>query len=560
MKKIYALLAGAFVAVSAAAAPLTVGPVSAKLTKMPEVEPFRQSTPMLSISQDQVPDGMQRVIKDGQGNEWSMLIRYLTTCVEGFGMEDQQTGKPYVFEDFPFHVVLMATQPSQNTVYQYYTIWPCAAFCDPDCYTADKKDIDWDKAASIFGSKEAAQAPCSIGNFVAHAYWAQQDGSSIIPVLDGLYGIPSIMPMQRSAIIEGDDSYSYKPCTISNDQLAMQGGSYIIWRSFDEDYNEVAMDFTLAIGNDYSPTTGCVQTATKNVMFALNGDPVILGFLPLVYEIGQLHIFNCGLTDRDSEYGMAYDLEYEPVNRYYLTWCNPSMSYMGFTQQGQEVHSWDSEYLDEGVLHNIQPIASNSAAGDPEFTFFNAALFAPAGEFGLENLTGSWQMPTPKYDANQQGQIIKWNSAPTAYELVPAYYDFGGCEQDGFVGVIKGYTIFPEENLSFIGYGDKTDGFTFRYSAEGWGSNYILGSTIDEAYYHYDINDYNAVKMLPTLGNGTTNVLDSSVEAVESNAPVVNTQYFNLQGQRMNVAPAHGIFIQRDIKADGTVKTMKVAR
>lgn len=564
MKKIYALLAGAFVAVSAAATPFAAGPVSAKLTKMPAAEPMQfTQAPVMTISPNQAPDGVQRVIKDGRGNEWNMMIRNFMTCVDAFGMKNQQTGVPYTFEDFPFHLVLIAAQPSQNTVYQLYTIWPCVAYCDPECYTEDDSDIDWEKAATTFGSKEAAQAPCSIEQFRECAFWKQGE-SPIIPVLDGLYGIPSVVPVQGSAVIDGDSqSFSYKACTLdaNTSQLGMQGGSYFLWDSYDPDYHEVSMNFNLAIG-EADAQTGLVTTASRTEVFALSGDPVILGFIPLVYEIGELHIFNCGLTDIDTDYGMAYLHEYDAVNRYYLTWCHPSMSYMGVNQQ-QEVNAWDADRLSGGVLHGIQPIALTSSTGEYEFTFFRTALFAPAGEAGLENLTGKWTMPKPNYVANSRGEIDDWLSHPTPYELVPGYYDFGACDQDGFLGIIQGYSVYPEVELSFVGYGDKEEGFTFRYSSEGWRDNYILGSMTGEAYYHSDPGNFDTISMIPTIGNGDTNVLNTegnSVEAVESNAPVVNTQYFNLQGQRMNVAPAHGIFIQRDIKADGTVKTMKVAR
>lgn len=46
----------------------------------------------------------------------------------------------------------------------------------------------------------------------------------------------------------------------------------------------------------------------------------------------------------------------------------------------------------------------------------------------------------------------------------------------------------------------------------------------------------------------------------KDNVEVVAVEYYNIQGQKLNVAPENGIFIQRNIKADGTVNNVKVVK
>ncbi|MBQ9073112.1 MAG: hypothetical protein IJY30_01410, partial [Muribaculaceae bacterium] len=48
--------------------------------------------------------------------------------------------------------------------------------------------------------------------------------------------------------------------------------------------------------------------------------------------------------------------------------------------------------------------------------------------------------------------------------------------------------------------------------------------------------------------------------AADSDAEVVATEYFNIQGQKLNAVPETGIFVKKNIKADGSVKAVKVVK
>jgi hypothetical protein len=46
----------------------------------------------------------------------------------------------------------------------------------------------------------------------------------------------------------------------------------------------------------------------------------------------------------------------------------------------------------------------------------------------------------------------------------------------------------------------------------------------------------------------------------ESSSPVVSTEYYNIQGMRLNEVPQKGLYIERNIKADGSSKVSKIVK
>lgn len=106
-----------------------------------------------------------------------------------------------------------------------------------------------------------------------------------------------------------------------------------------------------------------------------------------------------------------------------------------------------------------------------------------------------------------------------------------------------------------------------------YGLNFVFGSGMTNGYairgsYTGDIIMHNTpdqwltMTTLPAVGNVDANVLnrDTAVEAVESDAPVVSKAFYNFQGQRLSSEPESGMYIIRAVKADGTVKSTKVAK
>lgn len=90
-------------------------------------------------------------------------------------------------------------------------------------------------------------------------------------------------------------------------------------------------------------------------------------------------------------------------------------------------------------------------------------------------------------------------------------------------------------------------------AATSWGINDKIDVTVDQK----------GNKRLDTTVPGAYDVkATSGIEDIvaESDAEVIAVEYYNIQGQKLNVAPENGIYIQKAIKADGTVKASKLVK
>lgn len=564
MKKIFTLLVSACVAASAMAMP--VKQVYSTKTDLPDAATVARTAfqgNMKDITLKDAPDGMYRAMTSGTGENWSMLFRLMGPAGEIFGLVPNQSAtEPISLEEFPYHAVILASQHTQSDFFPAYMLWPSRAALDDEVLT--QNGIDKDKCIAKYGSLEAALAPASIEAALAD--------NNRIPVLAGFYGVTSIIQSDflRAPVRWHGTEYATKPCSVGQTQINLDG-SYVDWTSYDPDLMEAELTFNWILGT--SNGQGGVTGSTINAVYALSGTPCILGFTDLILDFNEVHAFNCGLTDIFSEYGIAYmnDVieDFTPVKRYYLAWCDASVSYMGRTQSGSDVFGWSKEVdgkevLEDGLLQNIAPVAAT--VENYVMTFLNVALYVPEN---ASDFNGVYAMATPEYTTKiEGGQTVldQWLSVPTPYNLVPDYYNAAPCDQDGFQCCWNGYPVSPEEGLTLLGAGDENYGFNFKFTAQGWSGHTVMGYSTEPIYLHNNANNWDQFSQVPAVSTGVNNnVLDrdfggAGVEEVVSNAPVVSTQYFNLQGQRLNMAPERGIYIQREIKADGTVKASKVVK
>lgn len=568
MKKLYALLASALMVGTAVAAPRQIkshdyvaGPELAQKFQAVQKEFAAPNTAM----QAQLPEGMQRAVTDGTGATWSHAI-YNRGKLEGLGYRnDDGSFTPIPWEDYPYYMVIMPLQKNRSAASdpQYYLplymIWPCAAYYNDDCWDEKTGAIDWDKAETVFGSLEAAQAAADIETVATElVYGLDASAQGFIPVLAGYYDCPCILQndvIGAYSIWNNVDNLAMKPCVLNNQGITFAGCSYLTWKSYDPELMESAEEYNVVLGP--SNGAGGVTSSSVTTVVNVSGEPTVLGFSNLILNCTEVHVFNCGLTDIDSYYGMNYDADdFTPVNRYYATWCEDSRSYIGQYSNGDPAYAWDDDFTD-GKLCEVAPIVSK-VAGAP-YTYFNAAFYAPKdGE-----LSGVWSMPEPSYKLNSTGQAIsEWLSVPTAYELVPYYNGsktYPVCYHDGFMGVWGNYYCSPEPLGVQVGWGDKTYGFNFKYTQDGTAYS-IMGSVTTPIIMHNNPSNWNEMTQAPAIGSADANVIDSAVEAVEANSPVVSTRYYNLQGQQLTSAPAKGIFIKAELKANGTVKATKIAK
>lgn len=542
MKKLYTLLVSAMVAASAfAGIPTDKQQICTGFKPGAEMKlkaAFNElQTPNFAT---QTPAGMQRAVQDGQGNEWSMLMRPMGALVDNFGFEGDPT-----FDDFPMYLMIMATE-SETSFFPAYLNWPCKAMINDDCYTGN--DLDWDKAATIYGSKEEAQKMATVNEVRA----AQ---NNYIFALGGFYYQACIIPAAYTSTVtyNGTENLYFKACTISNGQISLDG-SYIEWTSFDPDFNEIETTFNWVVGPTASQDHGSITGTGTKATYVLTGIPTILGMSDLTMEgLQEVHVFDTGLCDYDSEFGMSYEKEFTPVQRFFVVWCDPTMSYMVEDKEGNTLYGWNDEYTN-GDLTKMRIWVVN-----PEYNhaYFQGAFFAPAG---TSELKGIWSMPKPDFTVENHA-IAAWNSVPEAYKMVPWGYNYGISDQDGIKGVWGGYGAAPGEELSFVGFGDKEYGFNFKFSVDGWDGHTISGYCATPLIYHLDSSNWNQMTQVAAIAGADANVItgDSGVDAVEDASPVVATEYYNLQGVRV-AAPQQGIFIQRNIKANGSVSTVKVAK
>ena len=92
-----------------------------------------------------------------------------------------------------------------------------------------------------------------------------------------------------------------------------------------------------------------------------------------------------------------------------------------------------------------------------------------------------------------------------------------------------------------------------------------LGADVSVAFkgdlkYHYDATNYMKVKECPAVGTADASTLAVEEIAADGNAPVIGREYYNFQGIRLNEAPQKGLYMVREMKADGTVSVKKIAR
>lgn len=569
MKKISTLLVCAGIAASAMAMPK--GPTrQAQLAPGHQLPTVERVAPNLAFTTEATLNQPMRAMTDPQDNNWSVMFRMLGPAVEALGIgrytdeNDPNSWEYFTFEEFPFYTVIWNNQNSSlKTNESYYISWPCVCFTDESVYQQVEVDgktyneIDWDKAAQVYGDLASAQAPMSIEDFIADFDLNGQGG--FIPLFEGIYDYPSIIApiLLKNDITWKGNSVQPKPCQWTQSGITYTGCTYITIQSFEPEFSDMEVTLNQTFGQYDAQGNFSGNTIGDLV---LEGNPTVLGFSDLTLDGFELHVFNCGTVDPDSYWGWAYDEEFSPLQRYWAMWCGKSLTFCGENSNNEWMQSWDKEdILPAGESYPIVPVMATQR--DYIFQVFNTALFAP--ENGA--LEGVWVLGEPKYTTKQvngKTQIDKYLTTPKAYELQQAI-SCAAAEQDGFWGIWGGYYTIPNNpGKCLIGAGDKSVGFNFSIPMDGWNGHSIVGSSTEPYYYHYDSTNFDLMEERPTIGTANANVItgENSVEIVESNSPVVGVQYFNLQGQRLSNAPQQGIFIERAIKADGSTKAVKIVK
>ncbi len=169
----------------------------------------------------------------------------------------------------------------------------------------------------------------------------------------------------------------------------------------------------------------------------------------------------------------------------------------------------------------------------------------------LEEKPEAPEVPTNVACEYVDGKLnISWEyDVDTAIETALAYNIFVK-KADGSV-----YTMIPANiETGYIKVGDnRTTAIrpnVTSYSLTLPEGDYTVGVQAISTYNE----TYSAFATASTGEAGIDNV------AADSNAEVVATEYYNIQGQKLNTVPETGIFVKKNIKADGSVKAVKVVK
>lgn len=475
-----------------------------------------------------------RIKNEADGSEWACLI-----AVAGQLMKD--------ITDYPYYEMIVSMQPidgSSEDLYQLEIAWPTYGALD-DMYEEVEGGLKWDRAKVEAKYGDKAFQPYSYEDFVE-----ANGGSGMFITLPALYYAPCILGTQvlnYDWTVAGKTVYPMA-ATLNGNQWDTSNACTWNWSSFDFSTSDIKVEFN----GKYSTVKGSyenpAQTYAGQTVAELSGAGVVLGFANILWDtVGEIHIFNGGRQEAFDNWTLNYgEQSTQPLNFYYICFCDETMGYMWKDKDGKE----DQCYTNQDLPTNGAPGAVFNK--DYHMTYFAGAIWAPENS---ELPYGTWSMKEPAMDNNVYVQ------KPEAYNLAVPYLKDNYLDLEAFHGSYEGYRIACLPGKTFLGIGDKKLGLNYKITGSITNGYSIMGSVVGNIIYHNTPDKWvDEYEMLPAVGNVDADVITSAVEEIESDAPVVSKTYYNFQGQRLSGEPENGMYIVRAIKADGTVKTTKIAK
>lgn len=583
MKKIFTLLAAGFFAATAMA--FTPRPAKANLHFQPGTYERVQAIHQSNFQAIQNNDPRVKRVTDKDGNEWQVMMCMPQGWWSAIGSNDPA--------DFPFYDLMVTASTEINKTAQDFQLeieWPCVCALDDECVNPNYGKVEnapfilSDVARQKYG--ERAFDPMTYEEF--QQAMTQEDGSiaSLLIQVPTLYLQPVIIGPEcygpdagtdnTKSVTIGSATYWSVSAIDNNGQIDYTNATTLNWTSLDIDASEIVMDYNVAY-TAQAPTQGWPTswpTQKGKMAGTFDGPAIVLGFADFEwdsYNPNQVHIFNAGRQEYlEGDYTMCYNTEFDPLNYYFLCMCDQGMTYEA-TAKGQDGSQTTIVAYNDNTLpgpdvempagfENIAPsligMPLRAAVGDNMlFSFMATALWAPensAKPYGL------WTMPAPVYEDK-----MMMNPAE-AYKLI--YWDRSAAAgtQDGTRFIFNGWYNTPNYEKTFIGIGDKNRGLNFSMNTSLSGSYNVLCSYKGDILYHQTPNAWlTDVVALPAIGDVEADAIalgGNAVKAVTSDAPVVSSQYFDFQGRRLSSEPQNGMYIVRNVKADGTVQAIKVAK
>ena len=502
MKKIYLLISAALVALTSVAAPKFANqPIELNADAEFRAEQVKYEAQKAIENGEVAPT---RSWTDPNGTVWSAFM------VNQGGLWSMVGDGTYTVEDFPVYWVsvnitsLKEDQSGYNNYYSLDLCWPACV-----CWYRDAEGyLDLEAAYDALG--DAMWDPTPLEWF---------NDQSIFTMIEAGYvnyiGILHPDTVNTTCMYNGVDGYTFTDDTT------------IYFANFDAEINW--LDITLN-----GKLTG---NGTRNVAMAYSGETTVLGLVVGAeneVEVGQVHIFDCGDIDYDSEWAFVYVEEFEPVRRYQVCFTSSDFAYMD-PETGEIFNDvYDSTTTPEGPGAYVNP--------EGEYFSFWGTFFAKEGK---EKPYGKWTGPEWwKQDA--AGNVI---TVPEAYKLILGGYTLDISKQDGTWVVYGDFYRSPDQDSAEMVIGDKNVGMNFTW-VDRFGENWTAAYKGD-IFFHNNPEDFIDYVMLPAVGDEELVGIES-VAAEKINVKVVGNsivapegaEVYNLNGVRVNANElSNGLYI-----------------
>ena len=484
MKKIYLLLAAVMVTLSSFAAPKFVAPDMDIQLKDGALEQMQQA----KFDFDQkINDGKHSPMRswtDDNGVVWKAAILNHGGAWTLFSYEDGTNPTP---EELPIYVVTLRVSDDSGK-HDY------------------KVDLCWPTQTIMYDTEEEAIAAVGEENLY-----------NIAPI-EWLYDIPFMYdpeyPLSYLGIM--DPAYLGTTSTYNGEEGYVIGsGMSLTFTEYDKDLNWV--DFSL-VGN-------LEKNIVRNIAINYSGDAYIYGMevgSRISFYPSQVHIFNTGILDLDSDWSWVYLADFEPVTRYYLMFAAEGYGYSD--ENGMPLELMYSDGTVAGTSFSATELPKELPYQLAEQTdVFHCGFGALFASENSELPYGRWTLPTGYVFDNS----FNCMSPAIAYELLIGGYDrIQISVQDGMHVVDENFYYHnPQVGVTEWVIGDVNEGMRFTHY-----DNYGMLAEVQfkgDIFFHNNPEDYTQVELLPAVG--TESYYQGSVDTSVENIAMPETEKINVK-------------------------------
>ncbi len=502
MKKIYLLMSAVLVALSSFAAPKVLN--QSEPLQLNENAKFE----MLQVKYENekaIRSGKVEPMRTWQDNNGTVWNAYM---LNNGGLWSMVGDGTLTAEDFPGYWVTLNVYNEDQSF--YYTLDLAYPSCLGWFYDSSSESYDKDECASVVGAENI--------NNPSPLEW--YDNQSVFTMIDegyvSTFGILHPGTVGTTCTYNGTEGYAF------DDNTTLYFANY----DSELSYLEFGLNGSVSLNQ------------TRSVKMDYAGDITILGLVARnnTFNVGEVHVFDCGDIDYDNEdWGMVYLEEFEPVRRYWVAFSSTDFAYYNPETGG----AFNDVYTSTQLPNSPGAYTSSETA---TFRTFYGAFFAPEGS---EKPYGNWALSNDWIVEN--GDVM---TTPEAYELIQGAYNLDISNQDGTHYVEGNFYRNPQVGMAEYVIGDVNEGMRFVW-VDRFGDFWDL-SYKGEIFFHNDPTDYLKFEMIPSVGTEALyeGRIDSPVsiekitmpETEKINVKVVGNsivapegaEIYNLNGVRVN--------------------------